>query len=78
MAKTKRNEKGKKKSTVKRLVIANLIAALALLTVTVVTPSVAPVVSLLVTSPAGLKKARRCPDTWVASFAPPRMFAWSN
>ena len=37
MAKTKRNEKGKKKSTVKRLVIANLIAALALLTVTVVT-----------------------------------------
>jgi len=35
--KTKRNEKGKKKSTLKRLVIANLIAALALLTVTVVT-----------------------------------------
>ena len=35
--KTKRNEKGKKKSTLKRLVIANLIAALALLTVTAVT-----------------------------------------
>lgn len=35
--KTKRNEKGKKKSTVRRLVVANLIAALVLLTVTVVT-----------------------------------------
>ena len=35
--KTKRCETKKRKSTVKQLVIANLIAALALLTVTVVT-----------------------------------------
>ena len=35
--KKKRNEKIKRKSTLKRLVIANLIAALALLTVTAVT-----------------------------------------
>jgi large subunit ribosomal protein L3 len=48
------------------------------LTATVVTPSVVPAVSQLATSPAGLKKARRCPDTWAAWFAPPRTSAWSN
>ena len=35
--KTKQDQRGKKKSTLKRLLVANLIAALALLTVTAVT-----------------------------------------